>query len=120
MVLFQRQINQFPKKNFFHLYTEKKRDPDQVKTDLMKWRVYSQKEIAARSCMWNLGSFIPDSLIPENVSDMIKVLRVQLRICHSFLQRHLHANDNQHVTATCRTDIFLLHLPSRSPWPKML
>lgn len=103
MVLFQRQINQSPKKKVsFHLYTENKGDPDQVKTDLKKQGAYGQMETAARCCTWNCGSFIPDSVTPENADDVIKVLRVQLRICHSFLQRHFHANGNQHM--------LLLHL----------
>lgn len=122
MVLFQRQINQCPKKklNLLPLVHCKRKDPDQVKTDLNKQRVYGQMEIAARSCMWNCGSFIPDSPIPENAEDVINILRVQLRICRSVLQRHFHADDNQHVVVTCRISIFLLHLPSRSPWPEML
>lgn len=45
--------------------------------------MYGQTEITDRSCMRNTESFIPDSLILGNVEDVIKVIRVQLRILFS-------------------------------------
>lgn len=55
-----------------------------MKTDLNKHREYGQTEIVARSCMRKKTErFTPDSLIRENVEDVIKIMRVHLRILSS-------------------------------------
>lgn len=75
----------------------------------VKWRLTwrkraDQMEVAARNRMWNCGSFIPNSMTSEIAEDVIKVLRVQLRICHS--PKHFHANGSQHKLLLCAVWIF--------------